>query len=52
MGWRPTYIEPVKFCPELALDANNGVTLCWWCHAEYHRIYGIRSSFDELVDFL
>ena len=33
------HILPKSKYPELAMDVNNGVTLCRYCHLEYHDLY-------------
>lgn len=40
--------------PDKAVDVDNGVTLCKYCHQKYHHIYGTRNTksddFNEFMD--
>ena len=39
--------------PSLALDLNNGITLCRRCHYDFHLKYGrFKNSFEQLKEFL
>ncbi len=50
------HIQSFKHNPELALDPNNGITLCSSCHKDYHSFNGgtrkeaTRESFEEWCD--
>ena len=39
--------------PELATHEHNGVTLCKFCHAKYHSIYGLKNINPiDFIDFI
>ena len=41
------------WCKEKRLDINNGVTLCWDCHAKFHKIYGTsKNTYSQFVEFM
>ena len=46
------HILPKSKYPELAMDVNNGVTLCRYCHLEYHDVYELNNvNSISLLDF-
>lgn len=39
--------------PSLAVDIDNGITLCKWCHKKYHSVYGLKDINPvDFVDFI
>lgn len=42
------HIESFSSRPELVLDLNNGITLCYDCHKELHSKYGFQVGLDNL----
>lgn len=46
------HILPKSKYPELATDVNNGVTLCRYCHLEYHDLYDLSDvNCTSLLEF-
>lgn len=49
------HLEPYSVYKDKRLDLNNGITLCQYCHKEFHSIYGINtcntSDFYDFIDF-
>lgn len=47
------HIFGYKEHPELAVNVDNGVTLCQFCHDKYHSIYGVKNiNPHDLVGFI
>lgn len=47
------HIFGYKEHPELAVNVDNGVTLCQFCHDKYHSIYGVKNiNPHDLVEFI
>lgn len=34
---------------DLRVDVNNGITLCWKCHKEFHHLYGNQNNIPEQI---
>lgn len=41
------HLDGFEWCEDKRVDVNNGVTLCYDCHQEFHRIYGSRNNTKE-----
>ena len=47
------HIFGYKEHPELAVNVDNGITLCQFCHDKYHSIYGVKDiNPHDLVEFI
>lgn len=49
-GLTSHHIQPLHTHPELAHDINNGICLCYNCHAIFHNIYGKKQQNKEELD--
>lgn len=46
------HIYSYKHEPDLRYDINNGITLCFDCHKQFHKLFGVYANMDDLISFL
>lgn len=51
-GLEAHHIYSYKNEPSMRYDINNGVTLCFFCHKDFHKKYGHDANMNDLISFL
>lgn len=51
-GLEAHHIYSYKQEPDLRFDPNNGITLCYFCHKEFHKKFGIFANMEDIISFL
>ncbi len=46
------HIESYKHSPEKRICVDNGITLCYECHMQFHAIYGKTNNREQIIEYI